>query len=178
MNTFEEFKHRIGLLRKLDESGDLDGLAQSIGIWDHNLSKQAKEVARHQLLEAHTRLALIDPLFDSLGWKFAPNPDSGFFDHATSAIEVPVTPKTVRRWMDYLGFEHDGATQRPKLMIEAKRYRLRLPVEDRHCPPERHPFREKIREFASGKSPDGITSEWHDYLADHLDYLRGLEARS
>lgn len=174
MNTFENFKQEIRLLRGREQSGCLDEFAQTIGAFDPKLSKHSLEGASRDLLEAHTRLALIDPLFESLGWRFGP---STLVRQPTAAIEVPVIPQESRRWMDYLGFETDGTTQKPKLMMEAKRYGLCLPVEEPHCPPERHPFREMIREFARGNSPDGITREWHGYIEDHLEYIRGLDMR-
>ncbi len=174
MNAFENFKRTIGLIRQLDESDWLDEHARSIGTWDSELDHKASNQARSQLLEAHTRLELIDRLFESLGWTLTSRPGQV----PTAAIEVPVTPMANRRWMDYLGFESDGTIQRPRLMIEAKRYRLKLPVEDRHSPPERHPFCQSIYDFACDRSLKDTSVEWIGYLDDHLDYLRGLEKQS
>jgi hypothetical protein len=177
MSNLEEFKQTIGALRKQDESDNLDKLALSLGTWDSDLNQHEQDQAREQLLEAHTRLVMIDALFTSLGWKLNPGPQI-CFGEVTAYTEVPVSPSGVRRWMDYLGFERVGATIRPRLMVEAKRYRLSLPIIDRHSPPERHPFRDKIREFAYGESPTGVTKEWLNYLEDHFDYLRGLEKQN
>ena len=128
-----------------------------------------------EIVEAQARSAFIDDFLDALNWTVSPGraPRHGHLD-----VEVRVDrPDLDERYsLDYLG--HDSETDRPLLLVEAKRPRLRLPKAQGSSTSAADGIAETIVLALNGHSPENITKEWADLLQRLAKYVQGIHERT
>lgn len=140
--------------------------ARRLGVAPEQTAGTGREIA----LEAQTRLYILDPLLQEMGWEVQAA--------AAIVVEDNVEPPQEdvdahRRRLDYHGRDNNGA--RSLLAIEVKRPRVRLPrtgkkrVEDRMADALR-------RINAGGAAAEGVAAEWRKILASTIDYVKRIVA--
>ena len=136
-------------------------------------------------LECHVRDYVIDHVLAALNWRLFPTGDPVEYaasnlvteqspgGTSTSMIEDGKPERSSR--MDYLGYERE--TDRPLLIVEAKRPSFRLPALATHtAEPDAHPLRTDIaKELAAlragrARSTDSLTQPWQRAIEQIRNY--------
>ncbi|WP_437751829.1 hypothetical protein [Sorangium sp. So ce1389] len=139
--------------------------------------QQAKWLRHKEWLEHHAREYIIDSILRGLNWQIGHTRDAMSFMR-NIAPEVPLSNCDTTRFLDYLGFDHK--TNRPLLIVEAKRPAAKLPVHARgEIDPNNHPAavpfaRYLKRDMVDASVPGGLTREWRIYLDQLKGYMEGF----
>lgn len=125
-----------------------------------------------QLLEAHSRIFIIDALLRSLNWiyDFVPGNSPSLMP------EAPARSLTTghRRHLDYLGFE--SSSNRALMIVETKRPSAQLPDVLEEGDSGIGVTRETFLAIAISKGLRGseLTHDWQQWLADLKDYFLSI----
>jgi len=156
--------------------------------------EQAIETRREIWLECHARDFVIDHILSALNWRLQPSIEAGEYIQANLVTEQrsdgtgcdvrQLKPETGdnRRRLDYFGYERE--TDRPLLVVEAKRPRLLLPGEPNpNLRPDAHPVSGILAEFLQNARSDTngesqLTAEWESAVVQLRDYCRIVAARA
>jgi hypothetical protein len=115
----------------------LDEVATAGNVDPEETVAGAAQIRKKEWLECHARDFVLDHLLAALNWQKTPTLDATPYVQANLVIEQPPdvggqprrklkpSDKEKRKRMDYLGYERD--TDRPLLVLEAKRPELQLP---------------------------------------------------
>jgi len=131
-------------------------------------------------LEQHAREFCINGMLNALNWRLVSHRTADEYVQANMGVETELKADTTRR-LDYFGFCRD--TDRPLLVVEAKRPSLRLPLtNEAECDPYAHPSGEAIAEYLGGQQADGtrrrltdhLSKEWRRYLDQVSLYANAL----
>lgn len=113
-----------------------------------------------ECLEYHARTYIINGMFEALNWPLQCNDGLPTF-----VPEAPIESleRGTRRFLDYFGL--NPATQKPLIIIEAKRPSLRLPS-DENLP----------ETIADGLRGQNLGEEWNEILSTIKDYINSVAA--
>lgn len=151
--------------------------------------ESAVQARRELWLECHARDFVIDHILFALNWQLRPSLNAGEYIQANLVTEqnpvgvhAGLKDETVesRRRLDYFGYEH--GSDRPLLLVEAKRPRLLLTGSSSPLSrPDGHPLAERLSMFLT-KARDGedvqehLTAEWREAVIQVRDYCRTVAA--
>ena len=143
-------------------------------------SASGQSVAVDESLEYHARCYIVNALLTALNWRLDSSPGEGL---PNLAPEVAVTSQAsgTRRFLDYLGFER--ATQRPLLVVEAKRLNVPLPLlaglpDIASAPPSAVFSGDTLLGdsaiLSCGLGGGKLSGDWSKWLRELKDYVRSV----
>jgi len=167
--TFWDRLHR--LFAQYDNRHNLAGR-----IGPGNLSRAEKD----DWLECHARRYVIDHMLAGLGWNIQAHLElADHIQNLNIEHQVLSAESGHRRFLDYLGYERES--ERPLIIVEAKRPSLSLPSASDYCGhPTHHPAAEMIKQFcpqmkSGGHQPSTdapqLPSQWQEHLRTLRDYF-------
>lgn len=156
------------------------------------VARESWAKSQAEQVEARVRDVLLDGLLGALNWQKMPDANGAPEAAANLDIEVSVDPlqsdeepesDEKRKRLDYFGYECD--TERPLLVLEAKRGSTRLPAERTSTSePDRHPTGTAVSVYLDATRAEIPSSYgqllvgWQKILNQARGYARGVFGRS
>jgi hypothetical protein len=157
-DLLDRYEHALQQIEK-DE-------ARRLGVAPERTAGTGREIA----LEAQTRLYVLDPLLQEIGWEVQAAAAIVVEDNVEPAQE---NVDAHRRRLDYHGRDNNAA--RSLLAIEVKRPRVRLPRTGNKSAEDW--MADALRRVnAGGAAAEAVPAEWRKILASTVDYVKRIVA--
>lgn len=149
-----QFRDNLAIIRDVYENTYRNQLKRKRDLASNNPTGRPSPPV-DECLEYHARTYIINGMFEALNWPLQ-------CDDGLPAF-IPEAPlesleRGARRFLDYFGFS--ATTQKPLIIVEAKRPSLKLPSDSNHS-----------ETIANGLKGDNLGKKWNEILQTMKDYV-------